>query len=179
MVFSVQSLSHVWVFATSWTAARQASLSITNTQSLLKLMSVELLMPSNHLVFWSFSFSISPFSEYPGLICFRIDWFDLCFPRGSQEFSLAPQFGSISSLLYSPTPISMHDYWKKTIALTIWTFVSKEVSLLFNTLSRFVIAFLPRSKRLLLSWLQSPSAVFGAQENNIYHCFHCFPICLL
>ena len=90
-------------------------------------------------------------------------WF-LCSPRDSQESSPTPQFKTITSLvlsfLYSPTLTSIHDYWK-IIALTRWTFVSKVMSLLFNMLSRFVIAFLPRSKRLLISWLQSPSAVIS------------------
>ena len=85
-----------------------------------------------------------------------------CSPRDSHKSSPTPQFKSIDSLalsfLYSPTLTSMHDYWK-TIALTRWTFVGKVTSLLFNTLSRLVITFLPRSKHLLISWLQSPSAV--------------------
>ena len=141
---SVQSLSHVWLFATSWTAALQASLSITNSRSLPKLMSIELVMPSNHLIlchpllllpsifssirifsnesalhirwpkYWSFSFSISPSNEHPGLICFRIDWLDLCNPRDSQESSPTPQFKSINSsalsFLHSPTLTSKHHY---------------------------------------------------------------------
>ena len=85
-----------------------------------------------------------------------------CSPRDSQESSPTPQFKSINSsalrLLYGPTFTFVHDYWK-TKLLTIWTFVSKVMSLLFNILSKFVIAFLPRSKHLLISWLQSPSAV--------------------
>ena len=99
---------------------------------------------------------------------FRTDflWDELigspCSPRDSQESS-TPQFKSINSsalsFLYSPTLTSIHDYWKNHLALTRWTFVSKVMSLLCNTLSRFVIAFLPRIKRLLISWLQSPSAV--------------------
>ena len=102
------------------------------------------------------------------------DWFpsglmvwSLCSPRDSQESSPTPQFKSINSsmlsLLHSPTLTSIHDYWK-TITLTRWTFVSKVMSLLFNMLSRFVIAILPRSKRLLISWLQSPSAVILEQK---------------
>ena len=91
----------------------------------------------------------------------------LCSPRDSQESSPTPQFKSINSsmlsLLHSPTLTSIHDYWK-TITLTRWTFVSKVMSLLFNMLSRFVIAILPRSKRLLISWLQSPSAVILEQK---------------
>ena len=102
------------------------------------------------------------------------DWFpsglmvwSLCSPRESQESSPTPQFKSINSsmlsLLHSLTLTSIHDYWK-TITLTRWTFVSKVMSLLFNMLSRFVIAILPRSKRLLISWLQSPSAVILEQK---------------
>ena len=143
---SVQSLSCVQLFATSWTAALQASLSITNSRSLLKLMCIELVMPSNHLIlchplllpsifpsirvfsiesvlcirwpkYWSFSFSISPFNEYSGLISFRI-WLvgSPCSPRDSQESSPSPQFKSINSsalsFLHSPTVISIHDHWK-------------------------------------------------------------------
>ena len=108
--------------------------------------------------YWSFSLSISPSNEYSGLISFRIDWFDPCCPRDSQESYLVPQFESINSLAlslsYGPTLRS-----RKTTALTVWTFVGKVISLLFNTLSRFVIVFLPRSMPLLISWLQSPSAV--------------------
>jgi len=118
---------------------------------------------------WSFSFSIRPSDEYSGLISFRTDWFHLLgmkplnlYPRDSQESSPTPQFKSINSLalsfLYGPTLISIHDYWK-TIALTILTFVSKVLSLLFNMLSRLVIAFLPSSKHLLISGLQSLSSV--------------------
>ena len=111
----------------------------------------------------SFSFSISPSSEYSGLISFRIDWFDLLGnPRDSQESSPIPQFKSINSselsLFYCPLS---HPYVTtgKTTALTRWTFAGKVVSLLFNMLSMFVIAFLSRIKHLLISWLQSPSTV--------------------
>ena len=99
-----------------------------------------------------------------------------CSPRHSQESS-TPQFKSINSsafsVLYSPTFTSIHDYWK-TIALTRWTFLGKVMSLLFNMLARLVITFFPRSKRLLISWLQPPSAVI--LKNKVWHCFHCFPI---
>ena len=120
---------------------------------------------------FSFSFSISPSNDDSGLISFRIDWFDLLAVQETLESSPTPQFGSITSsalsLLYGPVLTCVHDSWK-TIALTGWTFVCKVVSLLFNMLSGFVIAFLPRSKCLLISWLQSPSSViFGAQENKI------------
>ena len=140
-VSSVQSLSRVWLFATPSTAARQASWPSTNTQNLLKLKSIESVMPSNCIIlshallllpsifpsiresvlcirwpkFWSFSFSISPSNEYSGLISFRMDWLDLL-PRDSQESSPTPQFKNISSsvfsFLYSPTLTSIRDYWK-------------------------------------------------------------------
>ena len=193
-LISVQLLSHFQILATPWTAALQASLSITNSQSLLKLTSITSVMPSNHLIlchlllllpstfpsirffsnesvfhirwpkYWSFSFSISSSSEYSGLISFRMDWLDLLAVQGtdSQESSPTPQFKSINSLvlnfLYSPT-LTSYMTTGKTIALTGWLFVGKVMSLLLNMLSRLVITFLPRSKRLLISWLQSPSAV--------------------
>ena len=112
--------------------------------------------------YWSFSLSISPSSEYLGLISFRMDWLDLLAVQRTQESSPTPQFKSISSsvlsFLYSPTLTSIQDHWKNH-GLTRWTFVGKIMSLLFNMLFRLVMAFLPRSKRLLISWLQSPSAV--------------------
>ena len=128
---SVQSLSHVWLFATPWIAACQASLSITNSRSSLKLMSIESVMPSNHLIlcrpllllppipsrikvfsndstlcmrwpkYWSFSFSISPSKEHPGLISFRMEWLDLLAVQGTQESSPTPQFKSINSSAFS------------------------------------------------------------------------------
>ena len=109
------------------------------------------------------------------------DW-PPCSPRDPQESSATPQFKSINSLalslLYGPTLTSIQDYWKKQ-ALTIWNFVGKVMSLLFNMLSRLVITFLPRSKCLLISWLQSPSAVIlKPPQNKVSHCFHCFPIYL-
>ena len=188
---------------TPWTVARQASLSITNSWSLLTLMSIELVRPCNHLNFchsllppsvfpsirvfsnesvlpirwlkyWSFSFSISPSSEYSGLISFRMDWFGSpCSPVDSQESSLTPQFKSINfsalSFLYSPTLTSIHRL----------TFFRKVMSLIFNMLSRLVITFLPRSKRLLISWLPSPTAVIlEPPKIKSLHCFHYFPIYL-
>ena len=124
-------------------------------------------------------FSISSPSEYSGLISFRIDWLnlDLACPRDSQESSLAPHFKGINSsalnLLYGPT---ITFTTRKNIALTIWTFVSKVMSLLFSILARCVIAFLPRSKHLLISCLQSPPAVILEHKKiKIFHCFHCFP----
>ena len=111
---------------------------------------------------------------------FQLVW-SLCCAKDSQEASLKPQFKSINSLvlnlLYGPTLISIHDYWKNH-SLTIWTFVGKVMSLLFKTLSRFVIAILSRNKYLLLLWLQSSFADFGAQGNKICQCFCCFLPCL-
>ena len=167
---SVQLLSRVRLFATPWIVAHQASLSITNTLSLFKPMSIELAMPSNHLIlcrpllllppippsirvfsdestlhmrwpkYWGFSFSISPSNEHWGLISFRMDWLDL--------------------LAVQETLKSLHPYMTtgKTIALTRQIFVGKVMYMLFNRLSRLVITFLPRSKCLLISWLQSPPA---------------------
>ena len=113
--------------------------------------------------FCSFSFSISPSHEYSGLISFRMDWLDFLAVQGTLKASSpTPQFKGIKSLalsfLYNPTLTSIHDCWK-TIALTRYIFVIKLMSLLLNMLSKLVITFLPRSKRLLISWLQSPSAV--------------------
>ena len=189
---SVQSLSHVSLFATPWDAAHQASLSITTSQSLLKLMSIESVMPSNHLIlchpflllsifpsirvfsneavlcirwpkYWSFSFSISPSNEYSGLISFRTDWLDLLAVQGTLKSLLQHHSSKASVLQCSAFFIVQlsHPYMTagKTIALTRWTFVGKVMSLLFNILSMLVMAFLPRSKRLLISWLQLPSAV--------------------
>ena len=188
---SVQSLSRVRLFATPWTAAHQPSLSITNTWSLLKLMSIESVIPSNHLILYrpllllpsifpsirvfsnepfrirwpkysSFSFSISPSNEYSGLI-FRIDWLDCLAVQGNLK-SLLQHHSSKASVLQCSAFFKVqlsHPYMTtgKTIALTRRTFVGKVMSLLFNMLSRLVIAFLPRNRRLLISWLQSPSAV--------------------
>ena len=112
--------------------------------------------------YWSFSFSIRPSNEYPGLISFRIDWLDLLAVQGTLRSSPTSQFKSINSSALSLLYVQLsHPYMTtgKTIALTRWTFVDKVMSLLSNMLSRLVITFLPRSKRLLISWLQSPSAV--------------------
>ena len=178
---------------TPWTVAQQASLSIINSWSLLKLMSIALVMPSNHLILchpllllpsifpsirvfsnelvlhirwpkdWSFSFSINPSNEYSGLISFRMDWLDVLAVQGTLK-TLLQYHGSKASILWSLAFFIVqlsqpHMTTGKTIALTRWTFVSKEMSLLFNMLSRLVITFLPRRKRPLISWLQSPSAV--------------------
>ena len=174
-------------------AARQASLSITNTWNLLKLMSVESVMPANHLILcrfllllpsifpsirvfsnesllrsrWpnyrNFSFSICPSNEYSELISFRMDWLDLL--KVQRIFKSLLQYHSwkASILWHSAFFIVQlshpHVTTGKNIALSRWTFVGKVMSLLFNMLSRLVITFLPRSKCLLISWLQSPSVV--------------------
>ena len=208
---SVQLLSHARLFVTPWTAERQASLSITNSRSLPKLMSIESVMPSNHLILchpllllpsilpsmrvfssesflrirWpkccSFSFSISPPNECAGLISFRIDWIDLLAIQGTCK-SLLQHRSSKASIRHTAFFIVQlsHPYTTtgKTIALTRQTFVGKVMSLLFNMLSRLVIALLPRSKCLLISWLQSPSAMILEPKKIVSHCFHCFPIYL-
>ena len=111
--------------------------------------------------YWSFRFNISPSNEYSGLISFRMDWLDLCAAQGTLK-SLLQHHSSKASVLwwsaYSPNLTFMDDYWKNH-SFTRWTFVCKVMSLLFNMLSRLAITFLPRSKWLLISWLQSPSAV--------------------
>ena len=134
----------------------------------------------------SASTSVHPMNEYSGLISFRMDWLDLFAVQGILKSFPTPQFKSINCTQVQKhsgffTVQLSHPYMTtgKTIALTRWAFVGKVMSLLFNMLSRLVITFLPRSKRLLISWLQSPSAViFGAQKNKVCHCFHCFPIYL-
>ena len=193
LFISVQLLSRVQLFATPWITARQACLSITNSRSSLKLTSIESVMPSSHLIlrhpllllppippsirvfsnestlhmrwpkYWSFSFSISPPSEHPGLISFRMDWLDLLAVQGTLK-SLLQHHSSKASILWHSAFFTIqlsHPYMTpgKTIALTRWTFVGKVMSVLLNMLSRLVITFLPRSKCLLISWLQSPSAM--------------------
>ena len=192
-VSSVQLLSCVQLFETPWTAAHQASVSITNSRSSPKPMTIELVMPSNHLILcrpllllpsvfprirvfwnesalhitwpkcWSFSFNISPSIEHPGLISFRMDWLDLLPVQGTLKRLLQHHISKASILLHSAFFVVQHSHPSMTtgkiIALTRWTFVGKVMSLLFNMLSRLVITFLPRSKHLLISWLQSPSAV--------------------
>ena len=178
---SVQSLSRVWLFATPWIIACQASLSITNSLSLPKPMSIESVMPSNHLIlcrplllpsifpsvrvfssesvlcirwpkYWNFRFSISPSNEYSRLISFRMDWLDLLAVQGTLKSLLQHHSSKASILQHSAffTVQLSHPYMTtgKTIALTRRTFVGKVMSLLFNMLSRLVITFLPRSKRL-------------------------------
>ena len=129
--------------------------------------------------YWSFSFSISPSNDYLGLISFRIDWFDLLAVQGTLK-SLFQHHSSKASILWRSAFFVVqpsHPYMttRKTIALTRRTFVGKVMSLLFNMLSRLVITFLPRSKHLLISWLQSPPAVILESKNKVCHCFHCFP----
>ena len=207
MLFS-QSVSHVRLFVTlgttahlvvCWWSPGEGFSVLHHLLRMLKLMSIESVMPSNHLIlchpllllpsifpsigvfsqelalcirwpkYWSFSYSISPSNEYSGLISFRKkkiegNWlvWSPCSPRDSQESFPTTQFQNID-LWYSAFLLVQlsHPYMTtgKTIALTIWNFVDKVMSLLFNTLSGFVTAFLPRSKHLLISWLQSLSAV--------------------
>ena len=116
--------------------------------------------------YWSFSFSISPYKEIPGLISFRMDWLDLLAVQGTLK-SLLQHYGSKASILRRSAFFTVqlsHPY--TTIALTRWTFVGKVMSLLLNMLSRLVITFLPGSKRLLISWLQSPSVVILDPPKN-------------
>ena len=185
-------------------------MSISNSWSLLKFMSIESVMPSNHLIlchpllllpsilpsirvfsnesalwirwqkYWSFSFSISPSNEHPGLISFRMDWFDLLAIEGALKSLLQYHISKASILrcfAFFTVQLS-HPYMTtgKTIVLTRWTFVGKVMPLLFNMLSRLITIFLPRSKHLLMSWLQSPSAVILEPKKIVCHCFHCFPI---
>ena len=133
--------------------------------------------------YWSFSFSISPSNEYSGFISFRMDWLDLLAVQGTLK-SLLWQHSSKASILqclaFSIVQLS-HPYVTtgKTIALTRQNFVSKVISLFFNMLSSLVVTLLPRSKCLLISWLQfTICRDFGAQKNKVSHCFHCFPIYL-
>ena len=191
-VLTVQ-VSRVQLFVTPWTVAHQASLSITNSQSLLKHISIESVMPFNHLIlchpllllpsilpsirvfsnesvlhirwpkYWSFRFRFSPSNEYSGLISFRMDGLDLLAVQGILKSLL--QHHSLKATILQCSALFIvqfsHPYMTtgKTIALTRQTFVGKVMSLLFSTLSRLVITFLPRSKCLFISWLQPPSKV--------------------
>ena len=213
VVYSSVQSSHSAVSdsATPWITAHQVSLSITNSQSLFKLMSIESVMLSSHLIlcrsllllppippsirvfssestlcmrwpkYWSFNFNISPSNEHPELISFRMDWLDLLAVQGTLKSLLQHHSSKTSILQHSAffTVQLSHPYMTtgKTIVLTRGTFVGKVMSLLFNMLSRLVITFLPRSKRLLISWLQSLSAVIlDPPKNKVWHCSHCFPI---
>ena len=148
----------------------------------IRVFSDESALPIRWPKYWSFSFSISPSNEHPRLISFRMDWLDLLAVQGTLKGLLQHQHSKASVLLHSAFFIVQlsHPYMTtgKTIALTKWTFVGKIMSLLFNMLSRLVITFLPRSKRLLISWLQSPSTVILEPRKIVSHCFHCFPIYL-
>ena len=132
--------------------------------------------------YWSFSFNISPSNEHAGLISFRMDWLDLLAVQGTLK-SLLQHHSSKASILQCSALFIVqisHPYMTtgKTITLTKWTIGSKVLSLLFNMLSRFVIAFLPRSKYHSISWLQLPSTVILEAKKIVCHCFHCFPIYL-
>ena len=130
--------------------------------------------------YWSFSFSIIPSKEIPGLISFRMDWLDLFAVQGTLKSLLQHHSSKASILQHSAffTVQLSHPYMTtgKTTALTRRTLVGKVMSLLLNMLSRLVITFLPRSKQLLILWLQSPSAVVLEPQKIVWHCFHCFPI---
>ena len=179
---SVQSLSHVLLFETPWTLAHQASLSITNSRSSTKLMCIKSVMPPSHLIlcrpllllpqippsirvfsnestlhmrwpkYWSFSLSINPSNEHPGLVSFRMNWLDLLAVQGTVKTLL--NTSSKASFLWHSAFFTVqlsHPYMTtgKTIALTRQTFIGKVMSLLFNMLSTLIITFLPRTKRLL------------------------------
>ena len=200
-------------FATPWIAAHQSFLSITSSQSLLKLMSIQSVMPSNHLIlccpillllsifpsirvfskesvlhirrpkYWSFSFNISPSNAYSGLISFRIEWLDLLAVQGTLK-SLLQHRSSKASILWCSAFFIVqlsHPYTTtgKTIALTIRTFVGKVMSLLLSMLSRFDHSFSSK-KQASFNFMAAVTICsdFGAQENKVSHCFHCFPICL-
>ena len=168
-------------------------------------MSIESVMPSNHLIlrrpllllpsifpsirvfsdesalrirwpkYWSFSFSISPSNEHSGLISFRMDWLGLLAVQGTLK---SFQHHNLKASVLQCSAFFMVQFTGKTIALITWTFVGKVMSLLFNILSRFVIAFLPRSKRLLISWLPSLSTVILEPKKIVCHCFYFFPFFL-
>ena len=196
---------------TPWNAARQASLSITNSRSLLKLMFIESVIPSNHLIlcrplllppsvfpsirvfanesvhfrwqkYWSFSFSIHRSNECSGLISFRMNWLDLLAVQGALK-SLQHHSSKASILRLSAFFIVQlsHSYMTpgKTITLIRWTFVGKVMSLLFNMLSMFVIAFSSK-EQACFNFMAAVTICsdFGAEENKVCHCFLCFPIYL-
>ena len=207
MLFSHSTVSDS---ATPWTAACRASLFFTISWSLPKLMSIESVMPSNHLIlcrpllflpsifpsirvfsnelalcikwlkYWSFSFSISPSNEYSEMISFRMEWFDLFAVQETLK-SLLQHHSSKTLILWCSAFFMVqlsHPYMTtgKIIALTIWTFVSKVMSVLFNTLSRFVIAFLPRSKHILILRLQSQSSLILEPKKMKYHIIFTFSL---
>ena len=203
------SVTQSCLFMISWTAACQASLSFTIPQSLLKLMSIELEMPSNHLVlccplillssvfptvrvfssksvlhirwpkYWSFNFSISPSNEYSWLISFRINWFDLLAVQRTLK-SLVQHHSLKASVLQHSALFMVqlsHPYMTigKTIALTRWTFVGKVMSLLVQVCHNF-----SSKEQASFSFMAAVTICsdFGAQENKVSHCFHCFLIYL-
>ena len=141
----------------------------------IRVFSSESALPITRPKYWSFSFNISPSNEYSGLISFRIDCFDLAV-KGTLKNLLQHHNLKTSILWHSALFMVQLSYLYittgETIALTMWTFFDKVMSLLLNTLIRFVIAILPRSKHLLISWLKSPST------KKICHCFYFFPFCL-
>ena len=191
-----------------WSEAHQASLSFTISQSLFKLVSIESVMPSNHLIlchlllllpsifpsirvfsyelalcirwpkYWSFNFSISSSNEYLGLISFRMDWLDLFAVQETLKNLLQHHSSKDSILQHSAFFMVQlsHPYMTtgKTIAWTIWTFLGKVMSLLFNTLFRFFRAFFPRSSSLLISWLHHPWWFWSPRKGNHYFRFSPF-----
>ena len=197
----VQLFSHLQFFVTSWTAACQASLSFTIYWSLIKLISIETMMPSNHLILFSpllllpsgfpsirdfssesafcirwpnyWSFSISPSNEHLGLISFRIDWFDLLTVQGTLKSLLKHHSSKVSILLCSAFFMAQLSHTYMTTgnhSFDKTEFCQQLMSLLFNTLSSFVITFLSRSKYLLISWLQSLPVVIWKKKFSPYIC---------
>ena len=149
----------------------------------IRVFSNESILPIRWPKHWSFSFSMSPSSEYSGLISLRIAWLDLLAVQGTLKSLLQHHTSKASILRHSALFVvqltNPYVTTGKTIALTTWTFVGKVMFLCFDMLSRLVIAFLPRSKHLLISCLQSPSAVIlEAKKHEVSHCFHYFPIYL-
>ena len=148
----------------------------------IRVFTIESALRMRWSKYCSFSFNISPSDEHPGLTSFRMDWLDLLAVQGTLE-SLLQHHTSKASILWCSAFFTVqlsHPCMTtgKTIALTRRMFVSKVMSLLFNMLSRLVITLLPRSKRLLISWLQSPSAVILEPKQIVSHCFCCFPMFL-
>ena len=187
-VSSVRSLSHVQLFAThglqharphcssptprvysnscplsQWCHLTISSSDVPFSSRLQSFISIRVFSNESAPKYWSFSFNISPSNEHSGLISFRMDWLDLLAVQGTLKSLLQHHSSKASTLWHSAffTVQLSHPYMTtvKAIALTRWTFVGKVMSLLFNMLSSLVIIFLPRSKRLIISWLQSPSAV--------------------
>ena len=163
---------------TSWTAGHQASLSFTVSQSLLKPMSIDSVMPSNHLILCH---PLLLLSIFPSIRVFSNELAPIC--SQSKGLSRVLSSTTFEAFLWHAAffmVLLSHPYVTtgKTVVSTIQISVGKVMSTLFNTLSRFVIAFLPRSKRLNFMAVVTTCSDFGAQENKICHCFHCFPIYL-